>query len=126
MSLAPQKTYWIPDQDQRKIAEIGMDRRPAEACGILLQPGHEHKGERVFEMPNRAMGPNDEFVMNGDDILLVLEGYSGELEKLTIWHTHPGGQIGPSSLDLAERPGEFGYLVVALFAEAREAVFTWY
>ena len=124
MSLAPHKVGLLRDEDLRAIAEIGHLRKPNEACGVLLDD--PHKGQRVFELPNRALTVDDEFAMRGEDVVMVLEGYAGGPESMTIWHTHPGGQLGPSRADLGERPGDFGYLVVTLFIDPRDAKPTWY
>jgi proteasome lid subunit RPN8/RPN11 len=124
MSLAPRRAKLLRDQDLRTIAEIGHYRKPLEACGVLLDD--PHRGDRVFELPNRVLDRQDEFAMKGEDLIMVLQGYAGGPETMTIWHTHPGGQLGPSSADLQERPGELSYLVVTLYEDPRDAKATWY
>ena len=117
-------TMDLSPSDVVDIAKIGHQRMPAEACGILLRV--PHKGERIFEVPNRAIEANDEFVMSGKDILLVLEDYEGDVLDLAIWHTHPGGQLGPSKADMEQRLKPFPHLVITLYDRPQEAKATWF
>lgn len=113
----------------REIAEIGEKRRPNEACGILLP--YPVKGRQVLEMPNRSSTPDDEIVMKGEDIVLELEMLFGEgnllpehiAESLTFWHTHPGGNLGPSHYDLQHKANIGKNLVVTLGEEPKA---TWF
>ena len=98
-----------------EIAHIGYERKPNEACGILLPVAH--RGKSVFELPNRSKRPADSFELWGADIMLQLEAlgdYDEDIDTLTIWHTHPGGGVGPSATDMATKPEVFTHLVVAL------------
>lgn len=114
-----------------EIARIGRDRAPNEACGILLPEPHKNKS--VFELPNRSKMPADSFELWGSDILLQLETFCGpggeepewNVEDLTIWHTHPGGGVGPSATDMASKPETFTHLVVAI-PENGPPVATWF
>lgn len=99
-----------------EITCIGETRRPLEACGVLLPT--PYADSRVIELPNRLQSEG-EFAIWGSDIRLSLSGWLAkatqeEIAQMTIWHTHPEGNIGPSRVDLAHRlPGVY-YLVVAL------------
>lgn len=112
-----------------EIAKIGEDRRPNEACGILLP--HKVKGKQVIELPNRSKTPHDEVVMLGEDILLELEALFGEdypipdnfAAELTYWHTHPGGNLGPSAHDLYHRINPGKNLVISLGEQPKA---TWF
>jgi proteasome lid subunit RPN8/RPN11 len=107
----------------QEIGRIGRDRLPNEACGFVLPTPHH--GKRVWEMPNRAPLPKNSFVMTGDDIWLTLEDYEGEIEGIFVWHTHPDGNVGPSSADLHHRHPDIPNLVVAI-TEDNQAKATWY
>lgn len=110
-----ERSMVIPELDERRlneIARIGRLRLPNEACGLLLTT--PHRGRWVVELPNRSLTPQDSFQFYGSDAKLELEGYDG---GVIVWHTHPGGGVGPSRDDMKTRHPEFWYLVVALTAE---------
>lgn len=100
------------------IAHIGMQRKPNEACGVITPT--PHKGRRVFEVPNRSSLPRDSFEMSSEDIVLELRHWMANnqayarWDQLVMWHTHPGGNIGPSQTDVENRIEHCGNLVVAL------------
>lgn len=107
--------------EQSMIAEIGRigeQRKPAEACGVILPT--PYRGRTVWEMPNRSHTSHDSFEMRSDDILLQLEGWIQEnrdlanWENLVFWHTHPSGGVGPSKTDIENRIPQCGNLVVSL------------
>jgi len=100
-----------------EIGRIGEERRPSEACGILLP--YSWRGKQVYELPNRAEQHHDTFELHGDDIILTIQKWVNETpeatwDMITIWHTHPEGQIGPSKQDLDNRSEHCGNLVVTL------------
>lgn len=111
-----------------EMGRIGEERRPTEACGLLLPfPWRE---QQIFEMPNRSKTPHDSFVMKGSDIELVLAEFFEENEdksmwpQITAWHTHPGGNVGPSVEDLRNKPKLIRSLVVSLHEDGPKA--TWF
>ncbi len=102
-----------------EMARIGELRRPNEACGVLLP--YAVRGRQVIEIPNRSETPHDEVFMLGEDILLELEMiYADESvpqdlpQSLTFWHTHPGGNLGPSHFDLQNKGPDGKNLVITL------------
>lgn len=112
-----------------QIAQIGHQRAPAEACGLLLpMPVY---GIQIIELPNRAKKPHDSFTMKGEDMLLALEQtFRGDfpedlIDSLTVWHTHPGGNVGPSRFDLHNKPARLKSLVVTL-REGEPPLATWF
>jgi proteasome lid subunit RPN8/RPN11 len=115
------------------IASIGRYRAPAEACGLLLPV--PTKARSVWELPNRSKTPQTDFECSGEDMLLLLEQiYDGDdalirklLEEgaLTVWHTHPSGNVGPSLFDLRNKPAHLKCLVVTL-PEKGKPLATWY
>lgn len=98
-----------------EIGKIGLDRAPAEACGVILPT--PHKGKRVWEMPNRSKRMHDSFEMHGTDLEISLTDYPGNFAEILIWHTHPNGGMGPSTADLQHRHTQVGNLVVTLLED---------
>lgn len=110
--MADERSVVIPAISERALAEIariGHLRAPNEACGLLLVT--PHRGRSVIELPNRSLKPLDSYLFHGSDARIELEGYE---DGFVIWHTHPGGGIGPSREDMRSRHANFWYLVVAL------------
>lgn len=109
-----------------EIEKLGKLRAPAEACGILLDlPWKKSDGSVSFvkELPNRAMS-NGTYQVEPADIRLVLEGLE-EVEDVAVWHTHPSGLIGPSKLDMVNRPDPNIYMLVVALTE-HGPVATWF
>jgi proteasome lid subunit RPN8/RPN11 len=109
----------LEDSMVMEMARIGELRKPNEACGILLP--YKVKQHQVIELPNRSKTPHDEVLMTGEDVLLELEAIFGDdglpegfAESLTFWHTHPGGNLGPSKYDMKHKPNIGKSLVVTL------------
>lgn len=109
----------LEDSMVKEMARLGENRRPNEACGILLP--YKVKNHQVIELPNRSKTPHDSIVMLGSDVILELEMLFadselpvGFAEQLTFWHTHPGGNVGPSQYDMEHRPKIGKSLVVTL------------
>lgn len=91
---------------------------PVEACGIISPD------LRVVTLPNvTPNSPESSYAVEAEDLVEAIDDYverSGvkpqglTRDHFIIWHTHPGGQIGPSVGDLRERLPGFKYLVVTL------------
>lgn len=105
----------------QEMADIGKRRLPNEACGVLIPI--PWRGKRIFEIPNRSETPKDSFQMKSEDIVLVLEDWAAAYpneaswDEVVIWHTHPGGGVGPSRVDMHNRIEYCGNLVVTLVGE---------
>lgn len=104
-----------------EITRIGLDRQPAEACGVLLlHPRYPDDAKsQVVELPNRSMHTHDSYQFSMRDLWLELEDWWGshsreEASAISVWHTHPGGLIGPSPGDMKSRREGIAYLVVAM------------
>lgn len=108
----------LSDDALASIGRIGHLRAPNEACGLLLVT--PHRGRSIVELPNRSKTPLDSYMFYGSDARIELEGYD---DGFVIWHTHPGGGIGPSRDDMKTRHAEFWYLVVALTETGPVATF---
>lgn len=99
----------ILESDVEQIRQLGMETGADEICGLLLT--RPDTGPRLCQVPNRARNPRRNVVMLSDDMLdgvLELVGnpdrYPGDLTRdLVVWHTHPGGLVGPSMVDLEWR-----------------------
>lgn len=123
----------LEDQIVQEIARIGTERLPNEACGLLMPK--PINGQWVWEVPNRSLQPHDSFVMRGSDIFLTLDSILGGIEsmdqleemlpEITIWHTHPHGNVGPSKADLENKPAKFKSLVVTM-REKEPPLATWF
>ena len=117
----------------QKIADIGKLRLPNEACGILLP--REVNGVQAIELPNRSKTSLDSFELRGSDILLALRMAIKDMSKmdeveemlddLTVWHTHPQGNVGPSRSDMKNRHPQMNSLVISLYPD-KPPVATWY
>lgn len=113
--------------DDRHVAEIhriGMLRYPSEACGVFLPTPRRYQliESQVVEIPNRSLNAEIEYVMTPEDVRMAIEDWaraatSEERNAVSVWHTHPGGGIGPSKLDMARKLRGGTYLVVALTPE---------
>lgn len=102
--------------------KIGRQHSPAESCGLLVcgLPGLPYA---LLGVQNSSLTPEDETVMAGADVseaLCSLERHLGPMEnwmdRLVVWHTHPGGRVGPSRMDMIFRKtlGAARCLVVTL------------
>ena len=107
-----------------EIEKIAALRAPCEAVGLILPD------DRVVELPNRSSLPHNSFQILGSDVKLTLEMNSVPLNQLglencTLWHSHPGGGVGPSRVDMRHRVSVMSHLVVSL---AEDATWTpsWY
>lgn len=102
-----------------EILEIGKQRAPIEACGVLLDVAWRKPNGSpswVKELPNRSTDGPGTYKVNADDIRMVLEGLE-EVEDVAIWHTHPSGYIGPSQGDMRNRPSSGVHMVVVAMTQ---------
>ena len=114
----------------QEIARIGHDRKPAEACGIVLPT--PLRGRRVWEVPNRSMKPQTSFEISSEDLRILIQDWLDVPENrpmlpdAVIWHTHPGGGLGPSKYDMRYRFPHLNNLVVTLGERPEDAKPTWF
>lgn len=106
----------LTEESLTEINFWGELRAPNEACGLLLsQPYQTPRGRwtRVLEIQNSSTEPETSYQMDGSEIERVMEGKPDQ--TVAVWHTHPGGLIGPSTGDMKNRPDpEVPMLVVTL------------
>ena len=107
-----------PTPDQvKEITQIGMERAPEEACGIIVRYGSQDK---VIEIPNVAENRWDSYQLCTDSLDEVVidiakrQGHCLHSSEVIIWHTHPGGGVGPSKSDIDGKQPGFSYLVVTI------------
>lgn len=96
-----------------RIIEIGMERLPYEACGIIIPDLDVTAEHWVHELKNRSPDPLNSYKLDPEtiaDLLIDPEVW----EDVLIWHTHPSGHVGPSKGDMDGRDPRLKYLVVAL------------
>lgn len=119
----------LEQDDLTEIERIGRLRSPNEAVGALLPKSHPFRGRTVVELPNRSETPKDGTTLLLDDLRLELEEWiletpEEQVGELIIWHTHPGGLLGPSEEDMEQAVPGVPFLVVTLYPH--KAVPTWY
>jgi len=114
-----------------EMVRIGLERRPNEACGVLLPPPGDifrfrSHNRQVIELPNRSMRPRDSYELHGKDIIMELIDWLDNVDQaardsIVLWHTHPSGSVGPSKGDLDHKVGDFTFLVVSIDPSTHEA-----
>lgn len=110
------RTALLDKDDLDQIADIGKERHPVEACGILLPT--PFRGRKIWEMPNRSFEPNT-FELRGEDVSMTLVDWFNTNDRalwhqVVVWHTHPSGTVGPSRQDMASRVDGCCNLVVTI------------
>lgn len=104
----------VTDRMVAQIERLGIDRKPEEVCGLVFADS------RVLELLNEteedrscnwSFGPMNSVVRQIREAGIA--DFMFESAYL-VWHTHPGGLIGPSSEDLRYRVKGVDYLVVTL------------
>lgn len=114
MSLAKP---WVSPEVVDQVLEIGLAEEPDEACGLVFPD------LRVMRLKNRSSNPLSSYVIDSEDLVNAIEAWVEETgvdpEQLTrghfiVWHTHPGGVVGPGPGDLASKVEGFQYVVITL------------
>lgn len=102
-----------------ELRRICLLAAPNEAAGVIM-------GTRVVELENHAEDPTTAFQIHKDDLVkkLGMKPPGLGVEEIIIWHSHPGGGIGPSRIDLQNKTGFKYHLVLTLLDG--EMVPTWY
>lgn len=90
---------------------------PNEAVGLILS------NREVITLTNVSSTPGNSFSLASQEIIDALEQES-DLNKVTLWHSHPSGGIGPSTIDIHNRSPFKHHLVVSVTPEG--LVYTWY
>jgi [CysO sulfur-carrier protein]-S-L-cysteine hydrolase len=75
-------------------------RSPEEACGLIA--GKDGRAEKVILVSNELKSPV-RFRMDPQEQWLAFKSMEeAELDLIGIYHSHPSGPAGPSSIDVAE------------------------
>lgn len=98
---------------------VGMvkDKLPNESVGLLTADGI------IIELTNKAELPENNFVVDKLELLHWIEQL-GSVDGLTLWHSHPGGGIGPSRTDMQQRIPFLHHLVVSIVDD--DVVYSFY
>lgn len=114
-----------------ELKRIALERYPNEACGVLLPTPRGHgAASQVVELPNRSLTHHDSYQIYPSDIHITLEEWIEDstvedVGKMAVWHSHPGGNVGPSAEDMKMKVEGLQYLVVTLTTE-KELVPCWF
>lgn len=96
-----------------RIIELGMKKAPNEACGLVVPDLDLPCDEWVHELTNRSPDPTNSYTFDTSVVKELLTNPE-VWEDILVWHTHPGGRVGPSPGDMEARHPKLKYLVVAL------------
>jgi proteasome lid subunit RPN8/RPN11 len=96
-----------------RIIEIGMQRIPNEACGLVIPNFDIPPDQWVHELTNRSPDPTNSYDLDPRTVASLIEDRE-VWGDILVWHTHPSGHIGPSRRDWEHRITGVKYLVVAL------------
>jgi proteasome lid subunit RPN8/RPN11 len=106
----------LPRRVLGDIASSIMQALPREAVGLVWEPA----GIAAVHIPltNTSDDPEHSYAVSVEEIALsFLRTTGGTIEgaaDLTLWHSHPSGQNGPSRGDMRERVEGLRYMVVAV------------
>lgn len=116
---------FIPELALDQIAEFA--KLPIETGGFLF-PEPTKFNSWIYALVNISSTPENSMRFDREEFIRVGGEYLSdtpyEWEHLTIWHTHPGGNIGPSRTDMKNRIPEMGNLVVTF--NNGEVIPTWF
>lgn len=93
-----------------KVFDLGMEAAPEEVCGLIV---NESKGVQVIPLRNRAEDPTSGYVID-NQTLRQLAFKPSTWSHVAVYHTHPGGLVGPSAQDLEHRIHSVKYVVVTI------------
>lgn len=116
----------IPDEALREMTEAGVLALPSETGGILFPEPLGSSWIKVLS--NHAPDPIRGIKFDREEIIQGCLPAIHELAdwgKITIWHTHPGGGIGPSRADMRGRIKQMGNLVITITPEL-DGIPTWF
>jgi len=107
----------VSSQTEEELRKISYLRAPHEAVGLILPDGS------VVELPNHSDKPESNFVASRADMMQHLTPEI-DLEEVALWHSHPGGGVGPSRTDMRSKTPFRHHLVVSIVNE--DLVLSWY
>lgn len=87
---------------------LGMAHRPNEVCGIYTKT-------KLFTLENVSRDPTNSYQIDAEELVQLLRRLQIEdTDEFGIWHTHPGGMVGPSAGDIPTKIPGFNYFVMAI------------
>lgn len=105
----------IPEEALREMTQAGVDALPRETGGVLFP--EPLGGSWVQVLTNLSPTPNEAIHFDNEEVvqsMLRWVSSNDDWVKMTLWHTHPAGNIGPSRRDMRSRLKDMGNLVVAI------------
>lgn len=102
---------------KQELKQKILDSSPFEAAGLILPDGE------VKILRNRAEDPRSNFLFYKEDLTHALEGVE-DVSEIIVWHSHPGGGIGPSMIDIRQKTPFRYHLVLTIVNN--DIVPTWY
>jgi len=106
-----------------KLSMLALVREaaPDEAVGIIYN-------EMAYPLRNISDSPTDHFAMSLADLRELVHTLQIHFDLIDdnvfLWHSHPGGGVGPSRFDMTHKTPLKHHLVVALVDN--DLVSTWY
>lgn len=111
--MIPAPVHFGLDVVVPRIVEIGLERMPKEACGVVVPNFNVVPDDWVVELDNRSDNPYNSYVIDTAVIKGLLDAPESWSDVL-VWHTHPSGQVGPSKGDMEAKAAGLRYLVISL------------
>jgi proteasome lid subunit RPN8/RPN11 len=106
-----------------KLSLLGIirSRLPHEAVGIIYN-------DMAYELRNDHDFPNENFAVDKRELRALIETLMVPMDQIAdevfLWHSHPGGGIGPSRFDMTHKTPLKNHLVVTIVDG--DLVPTWY
>lgn len=113
----------LPSHALDMIAQHIADSLPKEAVGLLWEQPGTLAG--CIPLRNASDDPEHSYAVATAEMIEAFERASGrdilsaisEGCSLTLWHSHPSGQVGPSRGDMREKLEGLQYMVVSVTTE---------
>ncbi len=99
------------------IKQAVLSSREIEVVGLIMP------GDRLVLLTNHSKSPQNGFEVSRREIFDVISGQP-DLDRVIFWHSHPGGGIGPSRIDMQQKMPVFRHLVVSIVND--DLVYTFY
>lgn len=95
----------------------GLEEAPLEACGLLI--GHETLAGTLIALKLRNISPSPRDSWRIDTAWVMHHLFprmtrAEFYDQVMVWHTHPGGTLGPSRMDLETMKTGVHYCVVTV------------
>ncbi len=102
-----------------KLKAYALEAAPKEAVGLLDGVG------KIFFLDNKADDPTNSFMVERTQILMTMQQTHFQIsDEVVLWHTHPGGLVGPSTTDMQQKTPFKHHLVVSVIDD--DIKLTWY